>query len=78
MPATSERQSRRIGQRRKGEAQPTGTAEIRYVRENFSPEEMRHARVVMVLSALVFLGGCLVVVVAAGGQFLAAYPFRIH
>jgi hypothetical protein len=26
----------------------------------------------------VFLGGCLVVVVAAGGQFLAAYPFRIH
>jgi hypothetical protein len=68
MRAASERQSRRIAQRRNGETQALGSATSRYASENFTSDEMHQARLVLILSGLTFLGAGIVYVVVAGGQ----------
>jgi hypothetical protein len=68
MKAESGRQSRRIAQRRNAETPALESETTRYASENFSADEMRQARLIMIVSGLAFLGGCVAYVVAAGGQ----------
>lgn len=68
MQTASGRQLKRIAQRRSGNTTSPGSATTRYASENFSPGEMRRARIVMILSGLAFVGACVAYVVAASGQ----------
>ena len=68
MRAASERQSRRIAQRRNGEMKASGSAATRYATEKFNSDERRSARLAMILLGLTFLGACVAYVVVAAGQ----------
>ena len=70
MQATGGRQSRRIMKQRNAETQSPDSPVTRYVSERSSPGEMHHARLVMILFGLAFLGACVAYVVAAAGQVL--------